>query len=128
SFALPLSALQGITELNSLAPIPRAPPSIRGLVSFRGELLVGVELSALLGHSTTGIVDLKRIIALTCPAMKMAILGEKVLSVRSAPRNSFLPEKSRFAFIVGIDENFFALLDPDLLVAHVQQLLGQLHE
>jgi purine-binding chemotaxis protein CheW len=127
-FALPLSALQGISELNSLAPIPRAPPSIRGLVSFRGELLVGVELSALLGQSNTGIVDLRRIITLTSQTMKMAILGEKVLSVRSAPKDLFRPEPGRFAFVAGIDENFVSLLDPDLLVAHVLQLLGQLHE
>lgn len=128
NFALPLSALQGITELNSLAPIPRAPPSIRGLVSFRGELLVGVELSALLGQSNTGIVDLRRIIALTSQTMKMAILGEKALSVRNAPRDLFRPEKSRFAFVAGIDENFVSLLDPDLLGAYVLQLLGQMHE
>ncbi len=122
-FALPLVDLLGVAELASLAPIPRAPRSVRGLVTFRGELLLGVELSALVGQSDTGITDLRRVIALTSHPMKIAILGEKILSIRTAPRDSFKPEPSRHGFVVGIDENFISLVAPDLLAAHVLQLL-----
>ena len=128
SFVLPLSALQGIAELTSIAPIPRAPPSVRGIVSFRGELLVGVELSTLVGELSSGIVDLRRIIAVMSQTMKLAILGEKVLSVRIVPRDLFRPAPSKFGFVVGTDENFVSLLDPALLIEHVLQLLGRTHE
>src|SRR5262245_20300377 len=52
TYAVPLSAVEGVTELTSIAAVPRGPHFICGLVSFRGEVLVGVEISLLIGAST----------------------------------------------------------------------------
>lgn len=124
-FAVPLKTLEGVVELTSVAPIPRAPGVVRGIISFRGELLLGLELSALVGSTSTGITDLRRIIAVNASTMKVAILAEQITSIRAAPKVSFRPDPSRrFSFVVGIDENFVSLIDPDALVSQTLNLLG----
>lgn len=120
TFAIPLIVIEGIGDLVSVATAPRAPPIVRGLVSFRGEVLLGVELSSLLGGTEGGIADLRRIIALASDGKKIAILAEKVVSVRTVAVDSFKPNRiSQPPFVVGTDSEFITLLDPANLVAHV---------
>src|SRR5690349_10673104 len=54
SFALPLASIASISELTSLAPLPRLPPAIRGLVSVRGEIVMAVELALLAAGAAGG--------------------------------------------------------------------------
>jgi chemotaxis signal transduction protein len=125
-FALPLGAIEGIADLVSVAALPRAPPMVRGLVSFRGEVLIGVELSGLTGGGEKGIADLRRIIALSGGGTKLAILAEKVVSVRPVDPTSFQPDRlSQIPFVIGTDERFMSLLDPSALVAHALQSIGR---
>jgi purine-binding chemotaxis protein CheW len=125
AFALPLSSVLAITELSSVAVVPRAPPILRGLVSVRGEILVGVELAALVGGSRAGIADLRRVLVVFSGALKVAILAERILKVHSLARSAFVPNRvSRHAFAVGTHESFLTLLDPAALIAHVFQQLG----
>ena len=125
AFALPLSAVAAITELSSLAVVPRAPPILRGLVSVRGEILVGVELAALVGGSRAGIADLRRVLVVSSGALKVAVLAERILKVHSLPRSAFVPNRvSRHPFAVGTHESFLTLLDPADLIAYVFRQLG----
>jgi chemotaxis signal transduction protein len=126
SFALPLHSLDGVMELVTVAPLPRAPPAVCGLVTFRGELLLGLELSALVGNVSTGITDLRRIIAMSAGGNKVAILAESVISIRNSPVRSFRPETTgRYSFVTGIDEGFVSLIDPQLLITHALKLVGE---
>lgn len=126
SFALPLSSVEGVMELSSVAGIPQAPASVRGLVSFRGEVLVGIELSSLVGGGNPGIVDLRRVVALSAGGKKLALLTERVLSVRTALLSSFKPVLgTRFPFILGADGEFISLLDPAGLIAYSLGTLEQ---
>lgn len=125
-FALPLEAIEGIADLTSVAALPRAPPMVRGLVSFRGEVLIGVELSGLTGGEDKGIADLRRVVAVTGGGTKIAILAEKVAAVRQIDPTIFLPDRlSQIPFVVGTDERFMSLLDPNALVAHALQSIGR---
>ncbi len=119
AFALPLSVVDGVTDLVSVAAVPRSPPIVRGLVGFRGSVLVGVELSSLVRRAQ-GIADLQRLVAISANGRRVAILAEKVMSVRSVPLGTFQPDPvSRLPFVVGTDEHFLSLLDPGALVAYV---------
>ncbi|HZH03677.1 MAG TPA: chemotaxis protein CheW [Myxococcaceae bacterium] len=125
-FALPLAAIEGIADLVSVAAVPRAPPMVRGLVSFRGEVLIALELSSLTGAGDRGIADLRRIVTLSAGGTKIAILTEKVVSVRSVDPADFRPDRlAQVPFVVGTDEYFLSLLDPASLVAHALHSIGR---
>jgi chemotaxis signal transduction protein len=124
TFAVPLSAVDGITDLVSLAPIPGAPPFARGLVSFHGEILIAIELSTLLGGPAVGFADLKRVIAVQTQSAKFAIVAERVISVRNASLSSFLADPvTQQAFVLGTDKGFVTLLDPAGLASYAFSLL-----
>ena len=116
-FAVPLAVVEGIGDLTALAHAPRAPPACRGIVSFRGEILLGLELSILLGSGGAGLADLRRLIILSANNLKAAIVAEKVVSIRSAQPSSFIRDRlAAHPFVVGVDRDFVTLLEPGLLI------------
>ncbi len=123
--ALPLDSVLGVMELTGLAPVPRAPPLVRGLVSFRGEILLGVEASALLGSGHSGIADLRRIVALSAPAGRLALLAEKVVAAETMDRAAFAPAADGARpWFAGVNADFVTLLDVPELVSSVWRILG----
>jgi chemotaxis signal transduction protein len=118
--------VDGIVDLSSLAAVPRAPAFVRGLVGFHGEVLLALELSALVGGPAVGFADLRRVIALRVDARKVAIVAERVVSVRAAQLSSFAPDPVRQQpFVIGTDSRFVTLLDPAALISHAFGLLGE---
>jgi purine-binding chemotaxis protein CheW len=118
ALALPLRAVEGVTEMSTLAAVPRAAPWVRGLVPFRGEVLLAVELAQLLGSRTGGIADLKRVVALSAGGRRVALLVERVSAVRSVSPADFRPDPlARRAYLVGTDSDFLSLLEPAGLLA-----------
>jgi hypothetical protein len=76
----------------------------------------------LLGGTEGGIADLRRIIAVVSESKKLAILAEKVVSVRMVLLDSFKPNRiSQPPFVVGTDPQFVTLLDPAYLITHVMR-------
>ncbi len=125
-FVLPLSAIEGIIQLTSVAVVPQAPAFVRGLVSFRGELMIGIELCTFAGGAQSGFADLQRVVAISAGGMKMALLAEKVVSVRSAAAGSFHADPAwQQPYVVGTDEGFITLLDPTALITHAFNALGK---
>lgn len=119
SYALPLEVIEGVVELQMLAPVPRAPAVVRGLVLFRGEVLLAADPSRLFG-AATGMTDLRRVVAVAASGKRMALLTPKTLVVRMVERSSFRPTESAGpSAVLGIDPRHMALLDPGALIGHV---------
>jgi chemotaxis signal transduction protein len=120
SFALPLDAVAGVTELTSLAEVPNPPRLVRGMVSVQGEVLWGIDLSRLAGGGGTGLSDLRRVVVVTAGNQRLALLAERALGVRQLPLSSFRPDPvDGRSFVKGLDESFLTLLDPAQLIAFV---------
>jgi chemotaxis signal transduction protein len=118
-FALPLEAVEGVVELQALAAVPRAPAVVRGLVTFRGEVLIGADLARLHGGGA-GIADLRRIVAVAAGGKRVAVLTHKGLTVRLADRAAFKPPDAQAASaVIGVDPRHVALLDPAALIAQI---------
>ncbi len=125
NYALPLSAISSITELTSIAAIPRAPAAVRGLVSVRGEVLLGVEMALLTGGGASGIADLRRVVVVGVESTRIAILAERIISVRQVQSSGFRADRlSQYPFVVGTDENFLSLVDPGALINFAFRLIG----
>lgn len=123
-FAIPLTAVETVGELSTLAAVPRAPAFVRGLVPVRGEVLIAVELGAILGGTPTGFADLRRIVTLCAGDRKLALLTEPSLSVHHAPEAAFKADALRpHPALVGTDEAFVSLVAPAALIDHVFEAL-----
>jgi hypothetical protein len=126
-FLVPLAAVEGVVELTSLATLPRPPPAVRGLVSFRGEVLVGVELALLAGGGAGGgMADLRRVVALAAEGRRLALLTESGLLARSVPLASFGAMAGQaLPFVVGTDASFASLVEPAALIAYAFEGMGR---
>ncbi|MFN7135388.1 MAG: chemotaxis protein CheW [Myxococcales bacterium] len=123
--ALPIENVLGVVELSGLAPVPRAPPLVRGLVSFRGEILVGIEAGALVGSGNSGIADLRRVVALGAPAGRLALLAERVHAAETMDRASFTQgADAGRSWAAGVNAGFVTLVDVAELVASAWRTLG----
>lgn len=119
TFGIPIEAVQGVSELTGIATAPRAPPLLRGFVSFRGEILFGLELSTLLHTGAAGFTDLRRMVVLSAGALRAVLLAEHVLTIRSAHASSFVRDRLvQHPFVLGVDPGLVTLLDPGALIAH----------
>lgn len=124
-FALPLSAIEGITQLTSVASVPRAPAFARGLVSFRGEILIGIELCTFAGGAQPGFADLQRVVAISAGGARLALLAERIVSVRTSSSSAFRADPAwQQPWVVGTDELFVTLLDPASLISNVFKAFG----
>lgn len=125
TFAIPLGAVEGITDLTSIASVPRSPPFVRGLVSFRGEVLIGIELSTLVGSGDLGFADLRRVICIVAGRLRIAILAERVVSVRSVALSVFKADPlGQHPFVLGTDDHFISLLEPGMLISYAFKSVG----
>lgn len=124
-FAVPLAAVEGIIELTTLAHVPRAPPFVRGYASFRGDVLLAVELGALMEAGSGGFADLRRLVALHAGGRRIALLSERDIALRTLDPQAFHQEAgAAHPFVVGTSEDFVSLLEPEALIVHVFRLAG----
>jgi purine-binding chemotaxis protein CheW len=124
AFAVPLQAVLSVTELHSLSFVPRAPAAVRGLLSVRGEVMIAVELAALAGAGEVGLQDLKRVVVLGIGPRRLAVLTERILSVRSTSSQAFKASgRQRVPFVTGLDDELTSLIDPAALLTHAFALL-----
>jgi chemotaxis signal transduction protein len=123
-FAIPLAAVLSITELVSLAFVPRVPPAVRGLVSVRGEVMLALELAAMLRTGEAGLKDLRRVVVLGVGSQRLAVLAERILAVKATTSSAFTGKSTDGApFVTGVDEEFTSLIAPEALFAHAFRLL-----
>jgi purine-binding chemotaxis protein CheW len=124
AFAVPLQAVLSVTELHSLAFVPRAPPAVRGLVSVRGEVMIAVELAGLTGAGEVGLKDLKRVVVLGIGSRRLGVLAERILAVRATSVSAFkAASHSMVPFVTGLDDELTSLIDPKALIAQAFSLL-----
>lgn len=126
-FVVPIGAVEGVSELSSLAAVPRSSSFVRGLVGFRGEVLVAVELSGSGdgGRTGGGFADLRRLVCLAAGGRKVAVLCERAMVVRTVDPAEFVSDAlARSSFIVGTSPEFVSLVDPGAFIQHVFASLG----
>ena len=106
SYAVPLARVQEVVLNQTVAPIPRSPDHIRGLVDFRGQIVVSINIGKLLNVDTKFKEKSMNLIvgsedSLCCLEVDKVIdvvdFGDKVLN--EVPGN--IDEKVKF-FIEGI--------------------------
>lgn len=84
-YALETKYLLAVSRLQTLSPIPGAPPPIFGVTPWRGDLLTVMDLHQLLGLPRGGLSDLSRVLVLGAARAAFGILADTVSDLVTLP-------------------------------------------
>lgn len=83
SFAIETTFVREIVRLRHVAPLPRGPTAVRGVTTYRGEILPVLDVRAVLGHPTEGLADLIRVLVLGRAGPEFGLLADEVAGTAS---------------------------------------------
>ncbi|MBI4956646.1 MAG: chemotaxis protein CheW [Myxococcales bacterium] len=108
-----------LLPLASVTRIPRASPFVAGVSNRRGEVLLLVDLGALLGLSRSGIADLTKVIVVGARGDEVGLLVETVEGIEDVDPSRVAPPVGGAKCITGIVDGSLVLVDlAALLLEH----------
>ncbi|MDX1763463.1 MAG: chemotaxis protein CheW [bacterium] len=90
-YAVDIMALQEITPVFELTPIPRAPDYVLGILSLRGTIIPIFDPKRRIGLPETGRTDKARIIVLRSGEDEVGLLVDSITSAARVPLRSIEP-------------------------------------
>jgi purine-binding chemotaxis protein CheW len=54
AYAIPVTQVRGVSDLDQVTPVPGSPPGVLGLCNLRGQLVPVIDLAVILGISRVG--------------------------------------------------------------------------
>ena len=90
SFAIETAFIREIVRLRHLSPLPRGPAAVRGVTTYRGEILPVLDVRVVLGHPAEGLADLIRILVLGRAGPEFGLLADEVAGAGSLPTRDLL--------------------------------------
>jgi hypothetical protein len=119
-YALRAAAVHGLAECGPVRRVPGAPPSVLGLVEWRGHPLIVLDLPVLLGHGTpTGPPSLIR---LASPLQGTALLLPVHARMASGPT---LEAAAGRVETIEHEGRTIRLVDPAALVRRAEREIGE---
>ena len=80
-YAVPLGEVAEIQPLDHYSPIPGSPPSIVGIIHWRGSILTLVDLGRLFGLPSSGIADYHVSIIVETSGRRIALAAREVVDI-----------------------------------------------
>lgn len=99
-FGLPIEAVQEITHLAEIHPVPKAPKYIKGLINIRGEAIPLIDMHERFGIETHNNAEYAIIVEINNSSVGMAV--DEVKEVRTLDNISPPPPLVTAPFIGGI--------------------------
>ena len=106
--------LLGVTKLGALAALPGAEPPLRGITTWRGELLTVLDVRTLLGIPTTGLTDMTRLLVMGVGRPRFGLIVDTVGDCVDLPENHIRPvsDSSRAQqYVLGVTSDARLVLD-----------------
>ena len=117
-----------VLELNNsleVTPVPKSPPTVRGIANLRGQIVPAINMYALLGlKNISGRKETISII-LKCEGILIAVMVDKVGDIISLEEDTFEPPPNNFSplardLVMGVHK----LPDRLLLILDYTKILG----
>jgi len=89
SYGLPLDAVEMVVRMVEITPLPGAPPFIRGVINFQGEIIPVLDLRLRFGLPERPIELDDQLIITTAAKRKRALIADTACEVRECPEESF---------------------------------------
>ena len=111
--------LLGVSKLSTLAALPGAEALVRGVTTWRGDLLTVLDIRPLLGISTAGLSDLTRLLVLGERRARFGLLVDAVCDVTTLLDDEVLeaPASSQAReYLLGVTADASLVLDGERLL------------
>ena len=116
---IPIQEMEEISRCCDVTPVPGAPPSVRGVMSLRGEVVTVLDLRVVLGLDKTECAKQTRNVIVHSHGERIGLLVDRVADVVRARTADLLPppanlsglETTLFKAVHRTESELLALLD-----------------
>lgn len=119
-FGLPVERVQEVIRAQRIAPVPLAPPEVRGLINLRGQIVPAVCLRRRLGFPDPGGIEPTNVVVMREEGPVSLLVDEIGDVVEPAPDSFELPPDTlagrALEMTLGVfkfDRDLLLVLDPD---------------
>ncbi|GLQ50783.1 chemotaxis protein CheW [Dyella flava] len=133
-YAIESRYVREIYPLESLTPLPCAPPFVLGIINLRGEILSVIDIKVFFELPAQGLTDLNKVIVLQMDSMVLGVLADAVNGVRRVRIGEIQPSlptlaNIRDAYLKGLTESRLVILDGEKLLSDTNIVVNeQVHE
>ena len=115
-YGIEVTQIREVCTLKELTPVPCSPDFVFGIINLRGEIHMVIDLKRFFDLPDSGLTELKEILILESEDMRLGILADTILGVRTirlAAMESSLPNLSgvRATYLKGVTSERLAVLD-----------------
>jgi purine-binding chemotaxis protein CheW len=90
-FAIPVTAVREILDMQALFRLPEAPPHVAGLADVRGRAVPVIDLRTRLGLPPQQTTEHTRILVLDVGTLTIGLIADRVFEVTAIPRDHLDP-------------------------------------
>lgn len=113
-YGIEMEWIREVVRLTDLAPVPGAPAFVAGVINYRGEIVAVVDLRALFGIASPGLIDLLRVIVVGNKNPEFGVLASRVLQVAAVQTEDL--SRQPLDFVAGIGADLVKGVTRDALV------------
>lgn len=134
SYAVDISIVKEIIQLQTITRVPGAPHSVQGVINLRGSVIPVVDLRKRFNLSEVEKSKDTRIVVITCKGQEVGVIVDSVAQVLRIPVDAIEPAENVFSEkhvghllgIIKLKDRLVILLDMDQILNHqeISTLMG----
>lgn len=122
TYAIKSLYIKEIYPLKEITPIPCTPSFVMGIINVRREILSVIDIKKFFGLPEKGISDLNKVIITEGNGMKIGILADSIVGVRSIPSSDLQPPPSN---LKGLEAEYLkGVVSGPLIVIDILKILS----
>lgn len=118
--AIELPLLRGVAAVTGLTPVPCTPRHVAGLMNVRGEVVVVLDLAAVLGLPEAAIGTGMQILLAERDGARVGLLVDEVLGIRRLAADRLAQSPADLGYARGVAEASIVVLDPERALSDVR--------
>lgn len=124
-YAIPLTAVRRVSEMTGVVRVPRAPPSLLGVINHHGRVACLVDLGAMVGMRPRHARPEGRVVMLHRARGEVGLYVSEVAGIQDLPGEAVALPEPQGASRAQVEsaEGPVKLIDPDLLQRAIDNLV-----
>lgn len=124
------SYVKEVYPLTAFTTVPCTPPFVLGIINLHGEILSVIDIKKFFDLPDKGLHDLNKVIVLETDKMRIGILADSILNVRSIPLERLQPPLPTFIgigseYLKGIYEDRLVVLDAEKILSDKKLIINE---
>lgn len=128
-YAFPIKHVISIEKSEGITPIPHLPPSVRGIIKVRGELIPVIDFEYILYNRFLELDEKTRFIVLQTEKLSLSILVKDAREILDIPTDSLKQisllgygKTAYFTGVANLGNRLVTVINPDILVESLDEM------